>query len=539
MKQPTVRLIVAAVFATLGAVHAEVVDIERLLLPGDRHLNQHFGYSVAISGGTAVVGVPEDALQVGAAYVYNKIGSSNWVQIQKLVPAQAGTNDLVGISVAIENDLLAIGAPGFNPGSTNFVGSPGSVYVFQRDTNGVWQPQARLTAPDPQRNDRFGVSVAMSQQSLVIGASFHSDFGSTNNGSIYVFDFTAIGWQLAAKITPNDLTNNSNFGQRVAMDGSTLVAGAASSLLSTGPVFTVTSRGAAYVYLRSETDPFFRPWNLQQKLVPTNAARADQFGFSVALSGDTALVGAPFSSAGGSVYAFERNNGSWTQETQIVSSNLASGDNFGFSISMLGNRALIGASGKTTNDFSGLGAAYIFEQADTNWFEQQELLPLQNGNNFQFGFSAAVGGQAMLVGASSATIRNGTGAAYAFSGSQSILSIVSATATPSLLIVQDRSLVPVTITVSTTGTNVTSRIISVSSNQAAVGRGPNGDTPDWVITGDLTLLLRAEGDDNVDVDRVYNIVVQSTDSFGNTATTTVPVTVPHTLGGVATVPLTP
>jgi hypothetical protein len=381
----------------------------------------------------------------------------------------------------------------------------------------------------------------MNGQSIVIGSSFHDDFGATNNGSIYVFDFTAIGWQLAAKITPNDLTNNSNFGQRVAINGRTVVATAATSLFSTNTnvTFTVTTPGASYVYLRSETNQYFRPWNLQQKLVPTNAAAGDQFGYSVAVSADTVLVGAPFSSSGGSVYAYARNDTNWTLQTQLVSSNLTKGDNFGFSISMMANRALIGAEGKVSNNISGLGAAYIFEQADTNWFEQQELLPLQQGTDFAFGFSTAIGALGMIVGASSATIAQGTGAAYAFTSSQSIVSIISATATPSVLISENQLLVPVTITVQTTGSNVTSRIIAVTSNQPAVGRGTAADAPDWIITGDLTVLLRAEGDDNIDIDRVYRVLVESTDSFGNIATTTVPVIVPHAFGGVATVPATP
>jgi hypothetical protein len=301
----------------------------------------------------------------------------------------------------------------------------------------------------------------------------------------------------------------------------------------------VTSPGAAYIYRRFDTNQYFRPWILEQKLVPTNAARRDQFGYAIALSGDTALVGAPFSPAGGSVYAYSRNVTNWTLQTQLISTNQTNGDNFGASVSVLGNLALIGAPGTSSNDFLGLGAAYIFEQTDTNWFQQQQLLPLQNGTNFEFGFSSAVGALGMLVGASSAPVGVGTGAAYAFSASQSIVGIVSATARPSILLVEDNSLVPVTITVVTTDTNVTSKIVSVSSNQATVGSGVNGDAPDWVITGDLTLLLRAEGDDNATVDRIYSIVVQASDNLGNTTTTVVPVIVPHTLGGFATVPVTP
>ena len=600
-----VAFILLIVAAATGGLRAEVVDSEMLLLPFDHHLNQAFGYSVAISGGTAVVGAPEDALRVGSAYVYNKVGT-NWVFRQKLIPIEGGTNDLIGISVAIDSDLLAIGAPGFNPGFTNSVANQGYAYIFQRNTNGDWVQQARLFAPDAQRDDRFGVSVALSGQSVVIGSSFHDDFGNTNNGSIYAFDLTGSGWQLTAKITPDDLTNNSFFGQRVAMSGNTIIACASSSLVPVGNFF-LTSPGAAYVYTRTNVTPYYFPWNLQQKLLPGNFTNSGQFGYSVALDGDTALVGAPFTSEGGTVFSFIRNGNVWTNQTQLVPGDRTNGDNFGSSIALQGTRAVIGAVGKDSNNITGLGAAYVFTQtnalfgtnffaftnafaqtntfADTNvfaptnalvqtdafantnifaptnvfppanaivatnelgetnlsaqvnvgWTEQEELRPLQASDNFEFGFSVAIGNQGVLVGAPAAPIGRGTGAAYVFGSSESIGSIVSATASPSILTPPNRLLVPVTIIVVTTGSNVISKIVSVTSNQADVGVGMNADAPDSIITGDLTVLLRAELPDNVNVDRVYSVLIESVDRFGNIAMTSVPVVVPHTLGPVPAV----
>jgi hypothetical protein len=404
---------------------------------------------------------------------------------------------------------------------------------------------------------------------------------------------------LTAKITPNDLTNNSFFGQRVAMSGNTIIACASRSLIPVGNFF-FTSPGAAYVYTRTNVTPYYFPWNLQQKLLPDNFTDSGQFGYSVALDGDTALVGAPFTSEGGSVFTFIRNGNVWTNQTQLVPGDRTNGDNFGSSIALQGSRAVIGAAGKNSNNITGLGAAYVFTQtnvlfgtnffaftnalaqtntfadtnvfaptnafADTNifaptnvfpptnaiattnelvetnllaqfnagWIEQEELLPLQTSDNFEFGFSVAIGNQGILVGTPAAPINRGTGAAYVFGSSESIVSIVSATASPSILTPPNRLLVPVTINVVTTGSNVISKIVSVTSNQGDVGVGINADAPDSIITGDLTVLLRAELPDNVNVDRVYNVLVESMDRFGNIAMTTVPVVVPHTLGSPPT-----
>lgn len=583
---------------------AEVVDTQMLLQPPNPHLNQAFGYAVAVSGTNAVVGAPESALAIGGACVYSKFGT-NWNFQQQLIPTQALTNDLVGVAVAINNDLIAIGAPGFNTNSST--ASFGSVYIYQQ-TNGVWTEQARLTAPDRQRADNFGVSVAFSGQSVVIGSSFHNDLGATNNGAVYVFDLTAAGWQLSGKLLPSDLTNNCFFGGRVAISGDTLIAGANNSIVEIGNALFIAP-GAAYIYRRGNVTPLVGPWSLQQKLLPNDFNDSGQFGFSLAIDQDTALVGAPFTGDGGTVYSFVRNGNIWTNQTQLVPSDRTNGDAFGFSVALQGTRAVIGAVGKSSNNVAGVGAAYVFTQtnvfistntifatntalvqtntfsttnafASTNtltppsptflaqsnlfvgsdvfaannvlattngleftnglsatnaltnngWIEQQELLAPQVSDNFQFGFSVGIGTQGILVGTPAAPTERGTGAAYMFGSSESLLSIVSATATPSLLLAGLRTMVPVTINVVTTGSNVTSKIVSISSNQADVGTGMNADAPDAIITGNLTALLRAELTDDLNVDRVYNLLIESMDRFGNIATTTVSVVVPHTVG---------
>ncbi|MGZ5527752.1 MAG: FG-GAP repeat protein, partial [Limisphaerales bacterium] len=297
-----------------------------------------------------------------------------------------------------------------------------------------------------------------------------------------------------------------------------------------GAPATLSSPGAAYIYVHHGTNPIFATWDFQQKLVPGNPINGENFGFSVSIDNNTALVGAPFTTAGGTAYAFVRSGTVWSQQVQLASSDLAQGDNFGFSVAVLGTRAVIGAEGKNSNNIEGLGAAYIFDQSGNNWSQQQKLLPLQGGDGTTFGYSVDIGSPAIIVGAAFTLSDNGTGAAYAFTSSQPPISITSASGSPSVLWPPNHKLVPVTISVTTTGGPATCRIVSVSSNQPINGTGDGNTSPDWVITGDLTVLLRAERAGNIKTDRVYTITVDCTDTFGNSARQNVFVTVPHDQG---------
>lgn len=510
-----IQLCVAAAVVSTG--FAAVVDTETLILPNDQENNKDFGFATSISGNTAVVGAQGDAGGRGAAYVFTGSGA-NWTQQQKLVPPESKTNDLVGTSVSIDGDLLAIGAPGFpaNIGNTN----PGAVFIYQR-TGGTWVEQARLTTPDPQAGDRFGISVAISGSNLVVGANLHGEVGRTNCGAIYVFELTSLGWTIRAKLVPTDLTSNSFFGSSVDISGDTIIAGAPDSF---------SSAGAAYVFVHHGMNPMFATWDFQQKLTPGNPINAEQFGFSVAVNGNNAVVGAPFTSSGGTAYAFMRSGTVWSQQAQLLSSDLAQGDNFGWSVAVLGTRAVIGAEAKNSNNVEGVGAAYIFDQNGNIWTQQQKLLPLVSGGPVTFGFAVDIGTQAIIVGAPFFFGASGTGLAFIFTSSQAPVLITSASASPSVLWPPNHKLVPVTISVTTTGNPATSKIVSVSSNQPINGTGDGNTSPDWVITGDLTVSLRGERAGNIKTDRVYTITVESTDALGNTARKDVFVTVPHDQG---------
>ncbi|MGZ5544833.1 MAG: FG-GAP repeat protein, partial [Limisphaerales bacterium] len=153
-------------------------------------------------------------------------------------------------------------------------------------------------------------------------------------------------------------------------------------------------------------------------------------------------------------------------------------------------------------------------------------------NSAQFGYAVDIGESGIIVGAPfDSPVFTNAGAAYIFSSSQSNGPvIVSATASPNQLFPPNHKLVPVTITVNATGSFVSCVILGVRSNQPINGKGDGNTSPDWIITGDLTLLLRAERAGNIKTDRVYTITILCADSFGNTARREVAVTVPHDNG---------
>jgi hypothetical protein len=288
---------------------------------------------------------------------------------------------------------------------------------------------------------------------------------------------------------PSDLTNGDNFGYSVAFQGTRAVIGAVSKDSN-----NITGLGAAYVFTQTNVFIGTNVLSATNAFAQTNLPGATNALFETNLIADTNVFSPPSPVA---------------LTNAVVSTN-----------------ALV--------DTNLVPETNAIVQTNSGWIEQQELLPLQTSDNFEFGFSVAIGTQGILVGAPAAPIGRGTGAAYMFGSSEAILSIVAATATPSMLTPPNHMMVPVSIHLITTGSNVVCKIIAITSNQADVGTGRNADAPDAVITGDLNAMLRAELPDNVNFDRVYNILVECRDTFGNIATTTVQVVVPHTLGAAST-----
>jgi hypothetical protein len=251
-----------------------------------------FGWSVAISGSTAVVGAYAKNSSTGfgsqgAAYVFTRSGST-WAQRAELTASDGAPGDYFGYSVAIWGSTVVVGAPSKNSGT-------GAAYVFAPNPDGTWAQQAELTASDGAPGDSFGWSVAISESTVVQGGStvVVGAIGKNSaTGAAYVFAGSGPFWHQIAELTAADAADGDQFGRSVAVSGSTVVMGA--------PV-KASYTGAAYVYAHSGST-----WARQAKLTAADGAVGDHFGNSVAISGPTTVVGAPDKSSGtGAGYVFE------------------------------------------------------------------------------------------------------------------------------------------------------------------------------------------------------------------------------------------
>jgi hypothetical protein len=362
-----------------------------------------FGSAVAISGDTALIGAygseANDNADQGVVYIFVRAGMT-WSLQQQLSAPDATANDNFGWSVALSGDTALIGA--INNGTTNT--RQGAAYVFTR-TGTVWTLQQKLTATDGAANDNFGWSVALLSNTALIGA--HCTVGANRRqGAAYVFTRTGTTWAQQQKLTASDGTAQAAFGSAVALAGNTALIGAPDDDHS-----NQTLRGSAYVFTRTGTT-----WTQQQKLSANDGAPLNNFGFAVALSNETALIGAPNSNQNrGASYVFTRTSTVWTQEQKLVAGDGAASDGFGTSVTLSelnGNRALIGAPGNNSTR----GAAYVFTRGGTAWTQLQKHTASDGAINDGFGHTLAESNNTVLIGGPGCTLNNQTeqGAAYTF-----------------------------------------------------------------------------------------------------------------------------
>ena len=279
------------------------------------------------------------------------------VEVAKLLATDGAAGDQFGYSVALSGDTAVIGAR-FDDDDVNGLES-GSAYVFTR-TGTTWTQQAKLTAADGAAGDQFGYSVALSGDTAVITADADDDVvNGVDSGSAYVFTRSGTTWTQQAKLTAADGAAGDQFGVRVALSGDTAVIGAR---FDDDDDVNGLDSGSAYVFTRSETT-----WSQQAKLTAADGAAGDWFGYSVALSGDNALIGAHFDDDdvngvdSGSAYVFTRSGTTWSQQARLTAADGAAGDQFGGRVAISGDTALIGAR-LVNDDVNGVdsGAAYVF-----------------------------------------------------------------------------------------------------------------------------------------------------------------------------------
>ncbi len=407
----TIRLEVA----TEGAHYPIEVDPmlwseQQRLMPSDGAAGDTFGYAVAVSGDTAVIGAAQKRVgantQQGQAYVYVRAGTT-WTEQQKLIASDGAASDRFGIAVAISGDTIIVGAAQKQIAAKMM---QGQAYVYAR-AGTTWTEQQKLVASDGAAQDGFGVAVAISGNTAVVGASQKTVAAKMKQGQAYVYARTGTTWTeqqilIAANGAAADL-----FGAAVAISGDTTIVSAPDKTVGGN-----ASQGQAYVYVRTGT-----VWTEQQKLIAADGAAPDRFGNSITISGDTVVIGALNKKVGnnlnqGQVYVYVRTGTVWTEQQKIIASDGLNNDNFGVAVAISGDLVIVGANAKSVNGQATQGQAYVYVRTGTTWAEQQKLTASDGVVLDQFGISVAISGETAIVSASQKGVggRALQGQAYAF-----------------------------------------------------------------------------------------------------------------------------
>ena len=344
-----------------------------ILQPSDVNDNDFFGYSVAVSGDTVAVGAMGDNETKdgsGAVYIYTK-PQSGWADTAqenaKLKASDADAGDSFGNSVAISGDTVIVGAMGDD--ETN--SQSGATYIYEKPQSG-WadtaQENAKLKASDADAGDSFGNSVAISGDTVVVGA-YGDDETKSSSGAAYIYEKPQSGWadttQENAKLKASDADEEDEFGKSVAISGDTVVIGADKD------DDTNNDSGAAYIYTKPQSG-WANTTHENAKLKASDADAYDYFGWSVAISGKTIVVGAEnddeTNDDSGAAYIYEKPQSGWTDTAQenakLKASDADGGDSFGYSVAMSGDTVVVGAIGDDKTEFNS-GAAYIYKAEET------------------------------------------------------------------------------------------------------------------------------------------------------------------------------
>ncbi|MCB0855471.1 MAG: T9SS type A sorting domain-containing protein [Bacteroidetes bacterium] len=350
-------------------------------------------------------------------FILIDLTAQTWTEIQKIVSSDRGAHDQFGVSVSINNQTAIVGAwkEDHDTIGLNKINHAGAAYIFERDTTGYWNEAQKLIASDRSEIASFGYSVAIDQDYLIIGARGESKNvvgGDSINGAgaAYIFRKNQTGkWTQIQKLVASDRGKFDFFGSSVAIHNSYLIIGAYWEDHNPFGQDTKSEAGAAYIFERDSTGY----WTEVQKIVPLDREVYDQFGFSVSIEGNTAIVGAytktdsiggiPVFSAG-AVYIFERNSlGEWVENQKVTASDKANSDYFGTSVAISGNTILVGAYGENDvpggNDVDNRGAAYFLEKNNLGqWEETQKVIGSGSKGFLLFGYSVSLDGDVAIIG---------------------------------------------------------------------------------------------------------------------------------------------
>lgn len=382
-------------------------------LRGDTASSQ-FGVAVAIDGTTVAVGQsqadPSGHTDQGAAHVYVWDGTT-WALQADLLAGDGAAGDQFGTSVALEGDTVIVGSPLDDFSSLM---DRGSAYVFVR-SGATWSEQQKLSSTVTSAGARLGGSVSISVDTVVLGAAQDSNGltvpTSVYTGSAYVFTRSGTVWSLQQKLIVPSAAASDQIGASVTISGDTVLAGA--PLRNVG---ADTDEGSAFVFVRSGAT-----WTVQTELVTVGAAAADHVGRAVTLAGDVALLGAPDTDVGnyagqGAIRGFLRSGSTWSQEAPLVAGEGLSQGSLGVSVALSGDTAVVGEYRHDGVSGTRNGAAHVFVRVGGVWTRQARLVPFDGASSDEFGSSVAIDGDTLAIGAPLASVGGNAqqGAVYVF-----------------------------------------------------------------------------------------------------------------------------
>ena len=360
--------------------------------------SDEFGTRVAVQGNYAVVGAPSsldsNGVRAGTAYIY-RFDGTNWNFMQQLEGTNGQSWDKFGGSVSIGGDLIiAIGAYTDDVGASN----AGSVYVYRYDyVTDSFLLEQNIISNDQGISDFFGRSVSNIHNYIIVGADGDDDSG-LDTGAAYIFKFDGTSWNQIEKLLPVNAASQDRFGSSVGISGNTAIVGSMQNDNANG-----TGAGTAYIFSTSNGNT----WPLEAQLFAvTHGSADDNFGVSVAIKNDTVLVGANEDTTNGTLagiaYIFDRVPGtaSWS-ETVVLSPSDGNGwDQFGISVSIEANQAVVGSQYEGGNGYqTGAGYVYSYDYITSTWSEHAKLIASEADNGDRLGFSVAISGPNVLAGA--------------------------------------------------------------------------------------------------------------------------------------------
>lgn len=363
----------------------------------------YFASSISISGDTALIGAWGDddkgLFLSGSAYIFARDDSGSWIQQAKLTADDAAEAAGFGMQVSLSGDTALIS--GGN--------SRGAVYVFQNDGVGNWTQRAKLMAADGVASDKFGSSLSLSGDVALIGAEGDDDAGEAS-GSAYLFQRDdADNWTQIAKVNASDGAAGDAFGDAVSLSGDIALIGASRD------DDNGSAAGSAYIFQNDGAGN----WMQQAKLLPSDGLANAMYGRSVSADTSQVAVGAfrddDNGSGSGAVYIYQNDGfGHWTQQAKLIADDGESNDQFGVSVSLLGDMILIGAYGDDDKG-SFAGAAYIFKSDGAgNWLQDDKLVAADGTADEAFGASVSLSSGFAFIG-TDLEDGNNFGSAYFFS----------------------------------------------------------------------------------------------------------------------------